>query len=182
MQDSHSPLSAHYLPLKIDAHQHFWNYDPVRDSWITNEMSAIRKDFLPEDLQPVLKQNGFDGCVLVQVEQSEKETHSLLGLASEHDFIKGVVGWIDLQSENIEESLAYYKSFKKLKGFRHILQGEKERAYMLMPQFNRGIRALKQFNYTYDILIFPDQLQYTKNSWNHFPNNHLSLTILRNPI
>ena len=109
--------------LKIDAHQHFWKYDSIRDSWMTDEMGAIRKDFLPEHLEPILKENGFDGCVLVQVDQSEKETHSLLELANKNDFIKGVVGWIDLQSVNIEERLAYYKAFEKLKGFRHILQG-----------------------------------------------------------
>src|SRR5258708_6063465 len=129
-----------------------WNFDPVRDSWITGEMSVIRKDFLPQHLQPILKENGFDGCVAVQADQSEEETGFLLRLANENDFIKGVVGWIDLQSENIQERLEYYKSFEKLKGFRHILQGEKDRAFMLRPEFMRGIKALEQFNYTYDIL------------------------------
>src|SRR5215212_4702848 len=83
--------------IRIDAHQHFWKYDPVRDSWINNEMSFIRKDFLPEDLRPVLEENGFDGCVSVQADQSEKETDFLLDLANKNDFIKGVVGWVDLQ-------------------------------------------------------------------------------------
>lgn len=145
---------------RIDAHQHFWKFNPVRNTWITGEMSAIRKDFLPQNLQPSLKENDFDGSVLVQVDQSEEETHILLELADNNDFIKGVIGWVNLQSENIEERLAYYRKFEKLKGFRHILQGETDRALMLKPEFIRGIKALKQFGYTYDILIFPDQLQY----------------------
>ena len=181
MPEPHSPFTTHHSPLKIDAHQHFWNYDPVRDSWITNEMSFIRKDFLPEHLQPILEENGFDGCVAVQADQSENETKFLLGLANKNDFIKGVVGWVDLQSENIEERLAYYKQFKKLKGFRHILQGEKDRAYMLKPEFTRGIKALKQFNYTYDILIFPDQLQYTIKFVESFPEQKFVIDHLAKP-
>ena len=167
--------------LKIDAHQHFWNFDPVRDSWITNDMTVIRKNFLPEDLQAVLEENGFDGCVAVQADQSEKETGFLLELANKNDFIKGAVGWIDLQSKDIEERLAYYKSFKKLKGFRHILQGEKDRAFMLKPEFIRGIGLLERFNYTYDILIFPDQLQYTKKFAGLFPEVKFVIDHLAKP-
>jgi L-fuconolactonase len=146
--------------MKIDAHQHFWNYDPVRDTWITEEMSVIRKNFLPADLRPLLKQNGFDGCVAVQADQSEIETRFLLGLAAENEFIKGIVGWIDLCGENVFEKLSLCTEFSLLKGFRHILQGEKDRTFMLSDNFLRGMRALKQFNFTYDILIFPDQLPY----------------------
>jgi L-fuconolactonase len=166
---------------RIDAHQHFWNFDPVRDSWITNEMSVIKKDFLPQRLQPILGENGFDGCVVVQVDQSENETKFLLDLQTKNDFIKGVIGWVDLQSENIEQRLAYYKHFKKLKGFRHILQGEKDRAYMLKPEFTRGINALTQFNYTYDILIFPDQLQYIKKFVESFPKQKFVIDHLAKP-
>jgi L-fuconolactonase len=92
-----------------------------------------------------------------------------------------VVGWIDLRSENIEERLAYYKQFKKLKGFRHILQGETDRATMLKPGFTRGIRALKQFNYTYDILIFSDQLPYTIQFVESFPGQKFVIDHLAKP-
>src|SRR6478736_6838843 len=105
--------------MRIDAHQHFWKYDPVRDSWITEEMSAIRKDFFPQDLEPILKQNGFEGSVAVQADQSEVETKFLIDLATEDHFIKGVVGWVDLCGEEIGEELSYYKQFNQLKGFRH---------------------------------------------------------------
>jgi L-fuconolactonase len=166
---------------RIDAHQHFWNFDPIKDSWMTNEMSVIKKDFLPQHLQPILGENGFDGCVVVQVDQSEIETKFLLDLPTKNDFIKGVIGWVDLQSGNIEERLAYYQYFKKLKGFRHTLQGEKDRAYMLKPEFMRGINALTQFNYTYDILIFPDQLQYTRKFVESFPEQKFVIDHLAKP-
>jgi L-fuconolactonase len=146
--------------MRIDAHQHFWRFDPVRDSWITNEMSVLRIDFMPADLSPLLAQNGFGGCVAVQADQSEKETGFLIQLARENDFIKGVVGWVDLQADTIADRLAYYKQFNIVKGFRHILQGESQRDLMLHPRFKNGVAALQQFDFTYDILIFPDQLKY----------------------
>ncbi|HEY8782349.1 MAG TPA: amidohydrolase family protein [Mucilaginibacter sp.] len=146
---------------KIDSHQHFWKFDPVRDSWIDKTMSAIQRDFMPEDLKPILDKYEIDGCVAVQADQSEAETELLLSLAEKHDFIKGVVGWVDLRADDVGKRLEYYSKFKKLKGFRHVLQGEADRALMLNPQFTKGISALKAHDFTYDILIFPDQLGYT---------------------
>jgi L-fuconolactonase len=147
--------------MRIDAHQHFWKFDSVRDSWITDDMAVLQSHFMPADLRPLLAQNGFDGCVAVQADQSEKETDFLIQLASENDFIKGIVGWVDLQADTITDRLAYYKQFNIVKGFRHILQGESQRDLMLTPRFKKGIAALQQFDFTYDILIFPDQLKYT---------------------
>ena len=145
---------------RIDSHQHFWKFDPVRDSWIDQSMSVIQRDFLPGDIKPLLLANKMDGSVVVQSDQSEAENNFQLTNANQNDFIKGVVGWVDLQSEDIHERLSYYSQFKKMKGFRHVLQGEKQRDFMLRPAFKRGIAALHPFGYTYDILIFPDQLAY----------------------
>ena len=147
--------------MKIDSHQHFWKFDPVRDSWIGDAMSAIQKDFMPDDLKPLLDKNDFDGCVAVQADQSEAENEFLLNLAENNDFIKGVVGWVDFRATDAGKQLEQLSSLKKLKGFRHVLQGEADRALMLNPQFMNGIRALKRHDLTYDILIFPDQLGYT---------------------
>jgi L-fuconolactonase len=156
--------------LKIDSHQHFWQYDPVKYDWIDDSMSVIRKDFLPRDLEPVLKANGFDGCITVQSDQSEEENEFQIANAEKHSFIKGVVGWVDLQSANIEERLVWYQQFNKMKGFRHVLQGEPQRDLMLQPAFLHGISLLKKYNYTYDILIFPDQLKYIPTFVAQFPD------------
>jgi L-fuconolactonase len=111
----------------------------------------------------------LEGCVTVQSDQSEEENHFQLTNADQYDFIKGVVGWVDLQAENIEERLAHYRGFKKLKGFRHVLQGEPQRDFMLRPAFQRGIGLLSKYGFTYDILIFPDQLAFTKEFVATFP-------------
>jgi L-fuconolactonase len=167
--------------LRIDSHQHFWNFDPEKFDWITEEMSLIKRDFLPGDLKPILQQNNFDGCVTIQVQQTEEENSSLLNNAKGNDFIKGVVGWVDLQSKNIDERLAYYNQFERLKGFRHILQGEKKRDLMLSPQFKRGISLLNKYNFTYDILIFPDQLRFAKKLVKEFPEQKFVIDHLAKP-
>ena len=165
---------------RIDSHQHFWKFDPVRDSWIDETMQNIQKDFLPEDLQPILKQNQFEGCVAVQASQSEEETHFLLDLASKNDFIKGVVGWIDLRNENIVERLQFFSNQKKLKGFRHVVQGEPD-DFMFGAEFRRGIQALKAFDYTYDILIFERQLPAAINLVQDFPNQRFVIDHIAKP-
>jgi L-fuconolactonase len=165
----------------IDAHQHFWHYEPVKHSWINDEMAAIRKDFMPADLQLVLKENGIEGCVAVQADQTAAETDFLLQLSNENDFIKGIAGWVDLRSENIEERLAYYSQFKKIKGFRHILQGE-EPEFMLQSSFVHGIAALQKFNFTYDILIFPKHLAAALQLVKQFPDQPFVIDHIAKPF
>ena len=146
--------------LRIDSHQHFWKFNPVKDSWITDDMSIIRRDFMPADLHAEMQDGGVFGCVAIQADQSEKETEFLLSLATGFPFIKGVVGWVDLCANDIEEKLQQQAKEKKIKGFRHILQGETNPSFMLTPAFINGVKKLRSFDLTYDILIFPGQLQY----------------------
>ncbi|MCS7017632.1 MAG: amidohydrolase family protein [Cytophagales bacterium] len=144
--------------MKIDAHQHFWHFDPIRDTWIDpHTMAAIRRDFLPEDLAPLLAAHGFSGCVAVQADQSETETDFLLQLAQQYPFVKAVVGWIDLQSDDLPARLACYEASPTLKGFRHILQTQPP-AFMLEERFLKGVRTIGKKGYTYDILVFPHHL------------------------
>jgi L-fuconolactonase len=167
----------------IDSHQHFWNYNPVRDAWITDEMKIIQRNFLPNDLAPVYKQNNVAGCVAVQADQSETETEFLLSLANDHDFILGVVGWVDLRSDSLEGRLQYFGSFKKLKGFRHIAQSE-QNGFLISQKFERGIEFLTAHNFTYDILIYPHQLQdaialVRKHPQQKFVVDHLAKPVIR---
>ncbi|UCD62215.1 MAG: amidohydrolase family protein [Flavobacteriaceae bacterium] len=144
--------------MVIDSHQHFWKYDPVTYSWIDDSMKVLQKDFLPSELRPILQNNGVDGCVAVQADQSERETEFLLELARENQFIKGVVGWVDLKAEGVRKRLAHYSQNEKLKGVRHIVQEEPDPEFMLRKDFQNGIRHLAEFGLTYDILVYPNQL------------------------
>jgi L-fuconolactonase len=167
--------------MTIDAHQHFWNYDPVKDSWITDEMGVLRNNFGPHDLKPILDSNNITGSVLVQADQSENETNFLLTLAEEHDFIKGVVGWVDLCADDIHARLAACTRLKKLKGFRHIVQGEPDDRFLLRSEFMRGVSALQAFNFTYDILIYPRHLPTAIEFVKKFPSQRFVIDHLAKP-
>lgn len=167
--------------MKIDAHQHFWKFDPVRDAWIDDSMEAIRRDFMPKDLEPLLKNLGFDGCISVQADQSEEETHFLLELAEKHDFIKGVVGWVDLKSPNVDGKLESFVQFPKLKGFRHIIQAEPD-GFMMNETFIRNVSKLQLHHFSYDILIYGHQLNETVKFVERLPEVRLVVDHIAKPV
>lgn len=169
------------MAMNIDSHQHFWIFDPVRDSWITPEMHVIQRNFLPEDLHPVLEANGMHGCVAVQADQSEAETTFLLQLADANDFVKGVVGWVDLQSSNLYDQLERYSLYEKLKGFRHVAQGQPE-GFLLRPGFVKGVGQLVAFDFTYDILVYAYQLKEAYEFARTLPNVRFVLDHIAKPL
>jgi L-fuconolactonase len=165
----------------IDAHQHFWKFDPLKENWITEEMRILRKDFLPTDAEIVFKQYDINGSVAVQADSSENETHFLLELANYYPFIRGVVGWIDLQSVGLEERLNYYQKFSLLKGFRHVLQSEKQRDIMLNPVFKKGIGLLNKYGYSFDLLILQDQIGFAEKLASAFPDQRFVIDHMAKP-
>lgn len=167
--------------MRIDSHQHFWKYDPVRDSWITDEMAAIKRDFTPLDIQFVLERNGFGGTVAVQASESDEETNYLVRLSKEYPFIKGVVGWVDLQAADIEHRLESYKDVKVLKGFRHVVEGEEDPDFLIRPAILNGLKALAKFGYTYDLLIRPRHYQATLTCVNQNPELQFVLDHIAKP-
>ena len=154
--------------MTIDSHVHFWNFDAARDSWITEDMKILRQNYLPEHLLTLLKKNEIDACVAVQADQSEKDTIFLTNLSESNLFIKGVIGWVDLQEENINERLEYFSQFPVIKGWRHIVQAEPDE-FLSGTKFKRGIRALSAFNYTYDVLVYHHQLKQALDFVSRFP-------------
>ena len=144
--------------MRIDSHQHFWHYSPTEHTWMSDSMSAIRRDFLPEDLQPLLASLNFDGCIAVQARQSLEETRWLLELADRFSFIKGVVGWLDLCSPELPNQLEQFACHPKLAGVRHIVQDEPDDEFVLRPEFRHGIAQLREFDLTYDLLLFPKHI------------------------
>jgi len=143
--------------MRVDAHQHFWRYSEEEYGWIGDPMAAIRRDFLPGDLRPMLLDTGIDATVAVQARQSLEETDWLLDLADAHDWIAGVVGWVPLASSRTHETLEELAARPKLKGVRHVLQGEPDE-YMQRDDFNAGIALLRRYSLTYDVLVLERQL------------------------
>lgn len=159
---------------KIDGHVHFWDFDPIRDNWITPEMGVIRNDFTPEDFIKATAAAQISGCIAIQADQSEDQNHFLLSLAKKNSIIKGIVGWVDFLNPNLEERLSYWQNFNLIKGWRHILQAENEQ-FILHPTFIEGLRKLTKYKYTYDLLCYHNQLPILLKLVNQLPHQPLVL-------
>ena len=166
--------------MRIDAHQHFWNYDSERFDWINDDMAALRRNFLPEDLYPILQASQIDGCIAVQAEEHLRETAFLLELCEDHPWVLGVVGWAELAQDNLDEILDQWSNYSKLLGFREVLQS-KEPEYMLRKEFIRGIHKLGQRGYTYDLLTYPNQLPAALQLVDACPNQFFVIDHLSKP-
>jgi|SRR5579862_387734 len=167
--------------MHIDAHQHFWIYNPTEYEWIDDSMAALRRDFLPEDLQPELQGAGFHGSVAVQARQTLEETHWLLELADRSPLILGVVGWVDLRSPEVGSQLERFAANPKLVGVRHIVQSEPDDRFLLQPDFLRGISLLEESDLAYDILIYTKQLPVAAEFVERFPRQRFVLDHLAKP-
>src|SRR6185437_14441993 len=168
--------------MNIDAHQHFWIYDPVKYDWIDESMTTLRRDFLPHDLRPELDRNNFQGCVAIQACHTLDETRRLLWLAEQNPFILGVVGWVDLQSPLLREDLAALAKNPKLVGVRHVVQAEPDDRFLLRPDFLRGVAALEEFDLAYDVLIYPKHLPVAAEFVSRFPRHRFVLDHLAKPL
>jgi L-fucono-1,5-lactonase len=166
---------------RVDAHQHFWRYDPVEYGWIDDSMSALRRDFLPLDLEPLMRRAGIEACVAVQARQSLDETRWLLSLADAHPFIAGVVGWVDLQSPDVTRDLESLARHPKLVGIRHIVQSEPDDRFLLRPAFLRGLERLEEFGLAYDILIYSRHLPVATELAQRLPRQRFVLDHLAKP-
>jgi len=167
--------------MRIDAHQHFWKYDAAEYTWIDDSMAALKRDFLPDESAREMARVGFDACVAVQARQTLDETRWLLGLAAEHPSIAGVVGWVDLQADNVRDQLAALAGHQRLVGIRHIAQSEPDDRFLLRPQVVRGIRLLADFGLGFDILIYRRQLGSAAELVGRLPSQRFVLDHLAKP-
>jgi L-fuconolactonase len=174
-------LSQEADVVQIDAHQHFWIYNPAEYDWIDESMPMLRRNFLPEDLSRQLQENAFQGSVAVQARQTLQETHWLLGLAERFPSILGVVGWVDVRANDIQVRLRDLCRNRKLVGVRHIVQSEPDDRFLLQPEFLRGIAALGEFDLAYDILIYAKHLPVAIEFVERFPQQRFVLDHLAKP-
>lgn len=144
--------------MRIDAHQHFWRYSAAEYPWIGQGMERLARDFLPADLAPLLEAGGIGGCVAVQARQSLEETRWLLELADGHDFIRGVVGWVDLRSTHVADQLARFADHPRFVGVRHVVQDEADPRFLLGEAFLHGLARVAEAGLVYDLLILAPQL------------------------
>ncbi len=168
--------------MRIDSHQHFWRYSPAEHVWMTDAMPSLMRDYLPADLEPLLARTGLEATIAVQARQNLDETDWLLELSARHDFIRGVVGWVDLQSPEVDEQLDKYSRHPRFVGVRHVVHDEPDDRFMLRREFLRGLEALAGFDLAYDLLLFPRHLPVALQLVGQFPHQRFVLDHLAKPF
>ena len=128
----------------VDAHQHFWNVDRFSYPWMKGRAEALHRNFLPEDLKPLISQLGIHRTVVVQAGAIEGDTSWLMKLAQDHDFIAGVVGWVDLTDPQVGKALDELKGHPKFKGVRHLVENEPDDDWLLRDEVLKGLEELAQ--------------------------------------
>jgi L-fuconolactonase len=156
--------------MRIDAHQHFWRYNATDYTWMSDAMDILRRDHLPTDLEPLLRATGFDGTIAVQARRTERETDWLLELAGAHSFIRGVVGWVDFTSPQLDASLESYAANPKLRGLREIIHDMPDVDYATSTLHMSAIAKLARHNLAYDLLLKPPHLPAAIRLVDQFPN------------
>ena len=166
----------------IDAHQHYWELNRFDYSWLDDSLlSAIRKDFLPEDLKSHLAETGVDKTIFVQTQHNLEENRWVLQLIEQYDFIIGMVGWVDLASEACEDQLAEFKDDPKFVGIRHITQDEPDDDFIVRPEVLRGLRVLEKHRIPFDLLFFVKHLHHAATLGRELPELPMVIDHLAKP-
>lgn len=166
----------------IDSHQHFWQLGRFDYGWLDELQHApIRRDFLPSDLAPRIKEVGVDRTVFVQTQHNVEENRWVLRLAEDNPWIAGVVGWVDLASPKCEEQLLEFKDHPKFVGVRHIVQGEPDDDFIIRDDVMRGLAVLEKHRVPYDLLVFVQHLRHAPTLAKRFPNLPLVIDHISKP-
>lgn len=168
--------------MQIDSHQHFWKINDTDYVWMNEAHASIQRDFLPRDLEPLLRANHLDGTIAVQARQMLKETQWLLELSEQHPLIRGVVGWVPLAEPGIQNHLDVFASHPKLVGVRHVVHDEPDDNFILRKDFNEGVSHLKQYALCYDVLIFEKHLPQTIKFVDRHPNQPMVVDHIAKPV
>lgn len=170
--------------MHIDAHQHFWHYNDRDYGWMGEACAPLKQDLLPEDLRPLLDANGFDGCVAVQARIILEENDYLLALADEHNWIKGVVGWVDFGAppEDLERQLEQYTAHPKMVGIRVPIHDMPDVNYATSAAHVHGVSRLGAHGLTYDLLLKPPHIRPTIELVRRFPGQPFVVDHLAKPL
>jgi len=153
----------------VDSHQHFWEIDRFDYSWMP-EGSPLATDYGPNDLEPLVKDAGVDYSVIVQAVSSPDEARWLLEMAEQHEFIAGVVGWVDLTDPEVGYTLDELQRSKYFKGVRHIWEGEDDPGWIINSGAIVGLNELVRRNLTFDFLAKPGNLPFIPQVMDQVPD------------
>jgi L-fuconolactonase len=167
--------------MRIDAHQHFWQFDRFPYPWMPPDPSVLRRHYLPSDLRSILDTHRFDGSIAVQAASVPGEVQWLLELASEHPSILGVVGWVDLTSPSLPAELDTLQKHPRFKGVRHPVHDEPDEFWLLRDDVIEGLKELARRDLPYDLLLRPRHLMIVPQLADRVPGLRMVIDHLAKP-
>lgn len=167
--------------MRIDSHQHFWKAARGDYHWMGPAVPALCRDYLPEDLEPWLKKNEIDRTILVQAAQTVAETDFLLDLAMQHDFIAGVIGWLDMDSPNFGQQLELYAKKQEFLGLRPMLQDIPEDDWILRPRVISSLKLIADRGLPFEFLTYTRHLPHVLHALESVPNLHAVVDHISKP-
>jgi len=165
----------------VDSHQHFWQVGRFDYPWMSPELGVLNQDYLAAALDPTLKRCGVDKTVLVQASNSVEETRWLLSLSDQCRFIAGVVGWVDLMSDDVGHQLDEFVTRPNFKGVRHLVESEPADDWLIQPKVVRGLRALATKGISHDLLVHTRHLKYARSVAEQCPELRLVINHMAKP-
>lgn len=165
----------------VDSHQHFWQVGRFSYPWMSPAVEVLYRDYLPSGLEPILREQGVAQTVLVQASNSLDETRWMLRLADEHQFIAGVVGWVDLMGDRVEEQLDELTTHPKFKGVRHLVESEPSEDWLVQASVLRNLRVLASYKVSYDLLVHTRHLKHVREVAESCPNLRLVVDHMAKP-
>ena len=171
------------MATTIDAHQHFWQLDlPFDYAWLNAPAHVpIRRDFLPEHLEPLLRSASVGYSIFVQTQHNLDENRWALDLADHHPFIAGVVGWVDLAGPDCEGQLLELLEHPKFVGVRHVTQDEPDDDFIVRDDVLRGLAVLEKHGVPFDLLFYVKHLRHAATLARRFPSLPLVIDHLAKP-
>ena len=165
----------------VDSHHHFWEIDKFDYSWMPDG-SPLATDYVPDDLVPLIKNAGVDYTVVVQAVSSPDEARWLLELADQHDFIAGIVGWVDLTDPEVGYTLDELQRNKYFKGVRHIWEGEDDPGWIINSGAINGLHELVRRDLTFDFLAKPPNLPFIPKVMDQVPDLRAVVDHIAKPL
>lgn len=170
------------MALVIDSHHHYWQLGRFDYAWLNApQLAPIKRDFLPADLKPLIDRAGVDKTIFVQTQHNLEETRWVLQLAEQNKFMAGVVGWVDLASEQCEQQLLEFADHPKFVGVRHVTHDEPDDDFIVRPKVIRGLKFLEKHGVPFDLLFFVKHLKHTATLARELPNLSMVIDHLAKP-
>jgi L-fuconolactonase len=167
----------------IDAHQHYWDIGRDDYGWAAQGLASLDRNFLPDHLEPLLRESAVSKTVVVQVLNSDAETVWMAQLAERYPTIAGVVGWVNLRQspESLKTDLDEVTASGRIVGIRHLVHEESDDDWLIRRDVLEGLAVLEDAGVPFDLLLRPHHLRHVPTLSDRLPKLRMVIDHIAKP-